>query len=290
MKIDINLIQPDPNQPRKVFSEKYIQGLAESLKIEGLINPVEVDQNYIIITGEQRWRAAKLNGWTEILINLNKSSLPTYERFRRQMAENLHQSSADGGTPMNAIDVAEGYKKMLELKGHLVAATKSQGKDEGISELSRELGIGEKKIRTYLEKLHEPSYVRQAIIKDSSTFSSFDEANRVPEKFQEEIKRAIAEGKIEGKIQIRRFAKLARLRPDKAELELARIMDKQSTHANRILDCALELQIALKQANPTNWLIGDKNMVRSELGAVSGSIRNFTGKLNKEVIIELIAE
>lgn len=283
MKIDINLIKPDLNQPRKIFNDEYIKGLAKSLTIEGMINPVEIDENYIIITGEQRWRAAKLNGWTEIPVNLNKTSLPKYERFRRQMAENLHQSSADGGTPMNAIDVAEGYLKLLKMKGHFVDPTKfHQGKDEGISELSRELGISETKIRTYLKLLSEPDYVRQAIILDSNKQSSFIEASKAPEKYQEEIKKAIVEEKIVGHKQIRRFAKLANIQPKKAEIELARLMNKQSSDANRILDLALDLQIALNQATPSTWLPNDISMARSELGAVTGSIRVFVGKMNKQ--------
>jgi ParB family chromosome partitioning protein len=283
MKIDIDLIKPDPNQPRKVISQSYIQGLAESLKVEGMINPVECDGNYMIITGEQRWRAAKLAGWKEVPVNINTSVKGEYERFRRQMAENLHQSSASTSTPMNAIDVARGYKKLLEMKGHFVAAPKLQGKNKGISDLAKDLGVSEKKIRTYLSKLFEPDYVLEAIIKDSSKFTAFDEANRLPEEYRDKVKKAIAKEEITGRNAVRRFSQLAKSKPEKAEIELARIMGEQSFDANRVLNRCIELQIVLKNATPEKWSTSDLTVVKSQLGSTTGAIRKFAGRINKTV-------
>ena len=65
-KIDISNIYPNKNQPRKNFEEKEIAELAESIRNQGLIQPIVVretpDGKYEIIAGERRWRACQLAG------------------------------------------------------------------------------------------------------------------------------------------------------------------------------------------------------------------------------------
>ena len=66
LKINISQIKPNPNQPRKAFSEKEIGELATSIKNQGIIQPIVVkeinDEQYQIIAGERRWRASQLAG------------------------------------------------------------------------------------------------------------------------------------------------------------------------------------------------------------------------------------
>ena len=61
--VKVAAIRPDPNQPRTIFEPDYILGLANSIKAEGLINPIECDPTLMIITGESRYRAVKELGW-----------------------------------------------------------------------------------------------------------------------------------------------------------------------------------------------------------------------------------
>ena len=61
-EIDIDLICPNPNQPRKVFEQDKIDELTESIKKYGVIQPIIVRKEgefYTIIAGERRWRACK---------------------------------------------------------------------------------------------------------------------------------------------------------------------------------------------------------------------------------------
>ena len=59
-------IYPNPNQPRKHFDDQALQELASSIKVHGIIQPLVVNKtdenNFMIIAGERRWRAAKLAG------------------------------------------------------------------------------------------------------------------------------------------------------------------------------------------------------------------------------------
>lgn len=70
-EIDINLICPNPNQPRQVFEQDKIQELADSIKKYGVIQPIIVKRDnsiYNIIAGERRWRASKVAGINTIQI------------------------------------------------------------------------------------------------------------------------------------------------------------------------------------------------------------------------------
>ena len=68
-KINIQEIYPNPNQPRKTFDQQSLEELAESIRVHGLIQPIivnKMDDGYLIIAGERRFRASKLAGLTEI--------------------------------------------------------------------------------------------------------------------------------------------------------------------------------------------------------------------------------
>ena len=64
-QIAVRQITEDPEQPRKTHSEESLQGLADSIKQHGMLNPITVsptgsDDRYLIVTGERRWRAAQM--------------------------------------------------------------------------------------------------------------------------------------------------------------------------------------------------------------------------------------
>ena len=68
-KIKIIEIEPNREQPRKIFNNESLEELAESIKKYGIIQPIIVnkkDDYYEIVAGERRWRAAKKAGLTEI--------------------------------------------------------------------------------------------------------------------------------------------------------------------------------------------------------------------------------
>ncbi len=61
--LDISLITANPNQPRENFDPESLKNLAQSIKSEGVLQPILVrpkDNHYQIVAGERRWRAAKL--------------------------------------------------------------------------------------------------------------------------------------------------------------------------------------------------------------------------------------
>ncbi len=86
--VDVDLIAPDPNQPRKTFDPEDIENTANTMLKQGVINPIEIDENYMIVTGEIRWRAAKFAKIKQVPCVVWKNG--EHRRFERQVIENLH--------------------------------------------------------------------------------------------------------------------------------------------------------------------------------------------------------
>ena len=73
--IPVNMIDPNPDQPRREFEPVALQELADSILVEGLIQPITVrpkGKRFMIVAGERRWRAVKLSGGTVIAANVRK--------------------------------------------------------------------------------------------------------------------------------------------------------------------------------------------------------------------------
>lgn len=98
INIDIDKIHPDPEQPRKTFDEQKVKEMAESYDTHGIIQPIKVrrhkslpDDEYMIIVGEYRWRAAKLKGKTQVEVTVEKGVTDQQAR-EMQYIENLQRS------------------------------------------------------------------------------------------------------------------------------------------------------------------------------------------------------
>ena len=97
--LDVDEIIPDPNQPRRTFDEDEVAALSVTIESQGQINPIEINGDNRIVTGEIRWRAVKKaveNNPTKPEIRLVKcikwSGTPE-KRYERQVIENLHHHS-----------------------------------------------------------------------------------------------------------------------------------------------------------------------------------------------------
>lgn len=106
--IDINLIKSNDDQPRKSFDDEKILELAESIKSNGIIQPLvlkKVDDEYIIVAGERRWRAAKSIGLKEvpaIVMNLTEKQV-----LEISLIENIQRED------LNSIEEALAYKRLI---------------------------------------------------------------------------------------------------------------------------------------------------------------------------------
>ncbi len=110
LEIPLKDIRPNPFQPRKSFDEIALMELAESIKNDGLLQPVVVTEDidgYVLIAGERRFRASKLAKLKEIrAIVLNSD-----EQKMRQFAliENIQREE------LNSVELAEAYNELIKL-------------------------------------------------------------------------------------------------------------------------------------------------------------------------------
>lgn len=109
LRLPIEAIQREVTQPRKVFDEAKLKELADSIKAQGLIQPVLVRKDgdhYKLIAGERRWRAAQLAGLQELPAIVREAS--DAEAFELALVENLQRAD------LNPIEEAEGYRRLME--------------------------------------------------------------------------------------------------------------------------------------------------------------------------------
>ncbi len=109
-EVDIDLIRPNPNQPRKHFDEDALNELADSIKKHGLIMPIVVnemqDGKYMIIAGERRYRASRIAGKTKIPVVVRAYDDRQIKEI--SLIENLQRED------LNPIEAATAMKQLMD--------------------------------------------------------------------------------------------------------------------------------------------------------------------------------
>lgn len=187
IQIPIGKIKPDPNQPRKSFNSDKIEGLAQSIVTTGIINPIEIDKNFIIVTGEYRWRAALEAGLKEIPCKIIEKIEP-YDRFMRQVIENVQY------TEMTPWDTGIAFKKLLNLlsPGESKIGQWGGQNEIGITKLAEKIGKPPSVIEEYIWLVNEASKpIQKAIKKNELSISQIRIIKRAPEKYRKRIEQKI---------------------------------------------------------------------------------------------------
>lgn len=111
MRVRISEVEPNRDQPRKIFDKDGIEELSASIAEHGILQPITVrklpDGRYQIISGERRWRAARMAGVTEIPI-IVREDVGDREALELGLIENLQRED------LNAVEEARGYKTLSE--------------------------------------------------------------------------------------------------------------------------------------------------------------------------------
>lgn len=145
--IDVNLVQPNPRQPREVFDETDMAELVHSVREIGVLQPVVVrpveDGRYELIMGERRWRASIQAGRTTVPALIRKTA--DEDLLRDALLENIHRSQ------LNPLEEAAAYRQLLD--------------DFGISqeELSRRIGRSRPQISNTLRLMKLPAAVQRRV-------------------------------------------------------------------------------------------------------------------------------
>ncbi len=112
-KLSINEIEPNRDQPRKLFDDKALEELAKSIEQNGIIQPLLVrpmaDGSYQLVAGERRWRAARIAGLHEVPVTIREMTDEEASVFA--LIENLQRED------LNVVEEAEGIKSLIETYG-----------------------------------------------------------------------------------------------------------------------------------------------------------------------------
>lgn len=155
--IDVDKIEPNPDQPRKRFTEKELQELSETIKNVGIIEPVIVRQEkdkYILISGERRWRATKLAGFKKIPAIIK--NVDEVKSIELAIIENIQRED------LTPIEEARAYETLMKLTNmNIKQIAEKVGKDRStISNLLRLLKLPEEILHLVEEKKITAGQVR----------------------------------------------------------------------------------------------------------------------------------
>jgi ParB family chromosome partitioning protein len=112
-ELDLEVVKPNPFQPRTRFDDQTIDELAQSIKETGIVQPIIVapeDDHYKIIVGERRWRAAQRAGLRRIPVLIR--NIPKDKQLEVSLIENIHREE------LNALEIAHAYQRLIDDHGY----------------------------------------------------------------------------------------------------------------------------------------------------------------------------
>ncbi len=146
-EVNMELIKPNPNQPRREFDDDALQELANSIRQIGIIQPITLrdmgDGTYIIIAGERRWRASQRAGLTHIPAYIR--TVDDENMMEMALVENIQRQD------LSAMEIALAYQHLIEQY------------DITQEQLSEKVGKNRATVTNYLRLLKLPAPVQVAL-------------------------------------------------------------------------------------------------------------------------------
>lgn len=190
-EIEISKIEANPFQPRSDFDEMMLRELSDSIKVQGVIQPITVRKmgydNYQIIAGERRFRASQLAGLTTIPAFIRVAN--DEQMLELALIENIHREN------LNAIEIAISYQRLVDE----VNLTQEQ--------LSKKVGKSRSSIANFLRLLKLPPGVQVALRDD---FISMGHARALISVEDEKIQERIVKTIIDKNLNVRQTEEIVR--------------------------------------------------------------------------------
>jgi ParB family chromosome partitioning protein len=146
-EVDIDRVRPNPRQPREHFNEEALGSMAASLLERGMLQPLVVRQrgdDYQIIAGERRWRAAQRAGWRSVPVVVREAT--TVEALELALVENLQRED------LNALEEARAYEFLSSEAG----LTQEQ--------VAERVGRDRSTVANYIRLLSLPERVQELVV------------------------------------------------------------------------------------------------------------------------------
>lgn len=220
-ELPIEQIEPNAGQPRTYFDEEALQELADSIKIQGIIQPITVrrlsEKEYQIISGERRFRASKLAGLTSIPAYIRLAD--DQQMLEMALIENIQREN------LNAIEISLSYQRLI---------SECDLKQE---ELGTRVGKNRTTVNNYLRLLKLPPAI-QAAIRDQKLSMGHARAIINVENVEDQL--AIFNKTLNEDLSVRKVEDLVRSlsnKPEKQErpkspenVELKQLQSRLSSH------------------------------------------------------------
>lgn len=222
--LPVERLLPNPDQPRRHFSEEDLNSLAASIREKGVIQPLIIRPNprkpdtYEIVAGERRWRAAQMAKVHEVPVIIR--ALDDTEVLEVAIIENIQRAD------LNPIEEAAGYRQLMDKFGH------TQEK------LSQALGKSRSHIANLLRLLQLPKDV-QAYLEDGSLSAGHARAS-----ITSSDPSALAKQVVERGLSVRETERLAKAPPKKAKPVERRPSEKDAD--TRALEGDLSANLGMK--------------------------------------------
>ena len=203
----LSKIKPNPNQPRKNFEDKSLNQLAQSIDEKGLISPItvkKVDNKYIIVAGERRYRAHKILNKKRILAYVIDADT-TKDVMYMALIENIQRED------LNPIEEAKGYKYLQE------------SLQSSITEIAKTVGKSRPAVSNALRLLKLPDQIQDSILKGEINAG---QARAILQRKTSQGMLQLWQKLLTEKISVRKTEKLASKR--KVSPQLQNIQDKLS--------------------------------------------------------------
>lgn len=183
-EIELDEVMPDPEQPRKHFDQTELEHLAESIKDEGLLQPIRVrwseeHDKWLIVAGERRWRAHKIAGLDCIKCTFDDSITDITKIRSQQVIENVLRQDLQG------IELAKSLKELMDNNGWSAAV------------VSQKLHISKGKVSKALALLKLPEEIQEQVATGDISPATGYELSKVKDKAKQ---RALADDAIAGRV------------------------------------------------------------------------------------------
>lgn len=196
IEVDIKTITPNPNQPRTNFKEEELEELSNSIKRDGLIQPILVreqeDGTYQIIAGERRWQASKKAGLSKVPVQIR--NVDDEKALEIALIENIQRSD------LNPIEEAYGYKRLIERRNMTQA------------DVAQTVSKGRSTIANALRLLDLPEEAQQLLYEDKITAGHARAILSIPTKEERE---SLTKKIVANKLSVREAESIARLLSNK---------------------------------------------------------------------------
>lgn len=211
-ELAVSQIRPNPFQPRTTWNEEQLLELCESIKVNGIIQPIIVrksDDGYQIIAGERRFRAAQMAGLEKVPV-LERTATDE-EMLELALVENIHRAD------LNPIERAKAYQNFINsFNLTQTDAAKRLGEDRTV-------------VANYLRLLELPNEIKQMLVEGQLSMGHARAILALP---TDELRRKLANRAMAGRLSVREVERLVRKyldgkpeEKDKKPAKLAHIID-----------------------------------------------------------------